>query len=80
LAGTGRVASAVRLSAAGKRAADGFTGYPAYGGNGVERWGDYSVAVGDEGGTIWMAAEYIPGTFGYPPYLANWGTAVSTTR
>lgn len=79
LDGTGRVAGPVHLSAAGKRAADGFTGYPAYGGNGVERWGDYSAAVGDATGTIWMAAEYIPGTFGYPPYLANWGTAVSTT-
>jgi len=80
LDGSGRVAGAVQVSALGKRAADGFTGYPAYGGNGVERWGDYSAAVGDASGTIWMAAEYIPGTFGYPPYLANWGTAVSTTR
>lgn len=76
LNGTGGVSGPVTIYGAGTRPADGFTGYPQYGGTGVERWGDYSAAVADEGGTIWTAAEYIPGTFGYPQYLANWGTAI----
>jgi hypothetical protein len=70
----------VSVYAAGTKPADGFTGYPQYGGNGVERWGDYSAAVGDTNGTVWTAGEYIPGTFGYPDYLANWGTAVGAVR
>ena len=37
------------------------------------RWGDYSAA---EDGTIWTATEWIPGTFGYPRFLANWGTFI----
>ncbi|MDQ6656627.1 MAG: hypothetical protein M3Z00_00070 [Actinomycetota bacterium] len=73
---TGAVSSGVEIYGAGTKPADGFTGYPQYGGTGVERWGDYSAAVADTAGTVWTAAEYIPGTFGYPPYLANWGTAV----
>jgi hypothetical protein len=76
LSPTGDVASPVSAYGLGTKPADGFTGYPEYGGNGVERWGDYSAAVADTDGTVWMAAEYIPGTFGYPPYLANWGTAI----
>jgi hypothetical protein len=23
-----------------------------------------------------MAAEWVPGDFGFPPYQANWGTAI----
>ena len=80
LSSAGAVSSPVTVSAAGTKPADGFTGYPAFGGNGVERWGDYSAAVSDAGGTLWMAAEYIPGTFGYPAFLANWGTAVSAVN
>lgn len=63
----------VFVAGAGAGPADGFTGYAAYGGTGVERWGDYSAAVTD-GKTIWMAAEYIPG--GPRTSLANWGTFV----
>jgi hypothetical protein len=73
---TGGLLGPVAVYGVGTRPADGFTGYPEYGGNGVERWGDYSAAVADAAGVIWTAAEYIPGTFGYPPYLANWGTAI----
>ena len=29
-----------------------------------------------ENGSIWIATEYIPGGFGFPPYLNNWGTFV----
>ena len=73
---TGTVTGPVTVYGAGAVPADGFTGYPQFGGNGVERWGDYSAAVAGPDGKIWMAAEYIPGTFGYPPFLANWGTAI----
>ena len=90
LASTGP-AGPVSVSFAGTRPADGFTGYPAYGGSGIERWGDYSAAVADTGGRLWMAGEYIPGTFGFgfggnipkgnppgPYWLANWGTGISS--
>ncbi len=72
----GSISGPVTVYAAGTKPADGFTGYPQYGGSGVERWGDYSAATAGPDGKIWMAAEYIPGTFGYPEYLANWGTAI----
>ena len=76
LTSSGALSGPVAVYAAGTKPADGFTGYPQYGGNGQERWGDYSAAVADPNGTVWVAAEYIPGTFGYPDYLANWGTAI----
>lgn len=67
----------IRILSAGTRPADGFTGYNSFGGNRTERWGDYHAAYADENGDIWMTAEYIPGTFGFPPALANWGTWVA---
>jgi len=51
-----------------------FSGYRAFGGNRVARWGDYSAAVADENGSIWIATEYIPR---YAYGLANWGTFVA---
>ncbi|MDE2149272.1 MAG: hypothetical protein KGJ55_05440 [Gammaproteobacteria bacterium] len=64
----------VQILAAGFRPDDGFTGYAPFG-NRVARWGDYSAAVADENGDIWLATEYIPDkqrlTF------ANWGTRIS---
>lgn len=80
LSPNGALTSGVKIYGAGTKPADGFTGYPQYGGSGVERWGDYSAAVADPDGTIWTAAEYVPGTFGYPPYLANWGTAIGAVN
>jgi hypothetical protein len=87
----GAVDSPVTVSFAGTRPADGFTGYVAFGGAGIERWGDYSAAVADTSGRLWFAGEYIPGTFGWgfggdvpkgnPPgpfWLANWGTGISS--
>ena len=67
----------IRILKAGTRPADGFTGYTSFGGSRTERWGDYHAAFADESGDIWMTAEYIPGTFGFPPALANWGTSLS---
>jgi hypothetical protein len=67
----------IRILAAGTRPADGFSGYNSFGGSHTERWGDYHAAYADEDGDIWMTAEYIPGTFSFPPSLANWGTWVA---
>jgi len=57
---------------------DGFTGYYPFGR--VGRWGDYSAAVSDEGGNIWMATEAInPPLIELPPGVlaANWGTIIA---
>ena len=67
-------AGPIYIAGRGKLPEDGFTGYKAEGGNGVARWGDYSAAVADPNGRIWMAAEYIPRAPRTP--LANWGTFV----
>ena len=57
---------------------DGFTGY--FPNGRVGRWGDYSAAVSDEGGNIWMATEAInPPLAVFPPGVlaANWGTFIA---
>ena len=69
-------AGAIHIAAAGTRPTDDLSGYAAFGGDGAARWGDYSAAVAGEDGSIWTATEWIPGTFGYPPFLANWGTLI----
>jgi hypothetical protein len=77
----------VHISGAGKDPEDGFSGYVAYGGAGVARWGDYSAAIAD-GNHIWFAAEYIPkACSSLTPTtplcrtsLANWGTFVSAVN
>jgi hypothetical protein len=66
----------IHIAGVGAVPDDGFTGYTAYGGSGrVARWGDYSAAVAGPDGSIWSAAEYIPG--GPRTLLANWGTYIS---
>ena len=73
----------IHLAAAGALPEDGFTGYSAFGGNGVARWGDYQVAYSDEQGRIWLAAQYIPTNTGIDTganprdLYANWGTFIS---
>jgi hypothetical protein len=67
-------AGAVRIIASGVAPEDGFTGYGAFGGR-VARWGDYSAAVADDTGSIWIATEYIPPL--PRTLLANWGTAIA---
>ncbi len=70
----GRAVGSIHIAAAGAGPEDGFTGYKAFGGNGVARWGDYSAAVA-AGGSIWMGNEFIPGT---PRTVnANWGTFIT---
>ncbi len=50
----------LNLAGPGTAPDDGFTGYSTFGGNRIARWGDYSAAVSDESGNIWVASEYIP--------------------
>jgi hypothetical protein len=65
----------IQIAAAGALPDDGFSGYTAFGGARVGRWGDYSAAVADESGNIWLATEYIPNS---PRTVnANWGTFVT---
>lgn len=67
-------AGAIQIAAPGAAPDDGFSGYGAYGGR-VARWGDYSAAVADADGSIWLGVEFIPR--GARTLLANWGTFVS---
>lgn len=79
--------SAVHVAAAGVGPEDGFTGYPPFGGP-TARWGDYSAAVADESGNVWIATEFIgqtctnaqfyadPTCGGTRTILANWGTSI----
>ena len=67
-------AGPVRIAAAGASPDDGFTGYSAFGGARVGRWGDYTAAVADADGSIWIAAEFIPNA--PRTLLANWGTFI----
>jgi len=62
----------IHLVAPGAAPQDGFSGYAAFGGNGVARWGDYGFAAVAPDGDVWIAGEYIPNRPRTP--LANWGT------
>jgi hypothetical protein len=68
----------IHIAAAGRFPDDGFTGYKELaGGHGVGRWGDYSAAVADASGNVWMASEYIHDLL--PPVRtlnANWATFI----
>jgi len=69
-------ASTIQIPGPGAFPEDGFTGYPDLGfpAIGIARWGDYSAAVVDGSGSIWMGTEHIPNSPRTP--LANWGTYV----
>ena len=80
----------VRVAGAGAGPDDGFTGYASEVGPPglVARWGDYSAAVADSDGNIWIAAEYIGQSCTFAQFavdttcggtrslLANWGTFI----
>lgn len=68
----------VSILAAGTAPHDGFSGYKYFGGGGSGRTGDYSAAVIDEHGAIWIASEYIPS--GPRTLLANWGTFLAEIK
>ena len=66
------------ISSPGAAPSDGFTGYAAYGGSGIARWGDYSEAQADENGTIWMAQEMVSSKSStVRSSLANYGTHIT---
>lgn len=65
----------IHIAGAGALPEDGFSGYVAFGGAGVARWGDYTAAVADGSGQVWLGAEFIPNT--PRTSLANWGTFIS---
>src|SRR5713101_5179305 len=67
-------AGAVHIAGPGAGPQDGFTEYPAFGAPVRPRWGDYSAAVADADGSIWLAAEYIPNA--PRDIFANWGSFV----
>lgn len=67
-------AGAVHIAGPGASPQDGFTEYPAFGAPARPRWGDYSAAVADADGSIWLAVEYIPNA--PRDIFANWGTFV----
>jgi hypothetical protein len=76
-------ATEVKLTSRGVFPDDGFTGYPVFYDRGG-RWGDYSAAVVDASGNIWVANEMIPcqefqgpGNGCFRARLANWGTLVT---
>ncbi len=69
----------VYIAGAGKLPEDGFTGYKQFKYTpGIGRWGDYSAAVADSSGNIWMGAEMIPKAPRTP--YANWGTFIWKIR
>lgn len=63
----------IYIAGHGKLPEDGFTGYKQFQYTpGIGRWGDYSAAVADQSGHIWLGAEMIPKA---PRTTdANWGT------
>ncbi len=68
-------AGPIVISGAGEAPEDGFSGYVQFGAFRVARWGDYSAAVADEDGNIWMGNEMIPNA---PRVIrANWGTFIT---
>ena len=76
-------AGMIHVSGAGQDPEDGFTAYRAFGGGGTARWGDYSAAVADLSGKVWLATEYIPKACASAPQagcrtlFAKWGTFVT---
>lgn len=71
----GHAPTTLNVVSAGAAPSDGFTGYRAYGGSGVARWGDYGAAAVD-GDSLWVANEWIPGLV-QGSDIANWGTYVT---
>ena len=62
------------IAGAGAGPLDDFSGYAPFGFR-VARWGDYSAAVADEHGDVWVANEYVPNA--PRTLLTNWGTFIS---
>ena len=68
-------AGPVNVAATGQNANDDLSALKAFGGIGTTRWGDYTAAVSDPSGTVWMGTEYISGV--ERTTLANWATYIA---
>ncbi|HEY0794965.1 MAG TPA: hypothetical protein VGD64_04220 [Acidisarcina sp.] len=76
----GKVEQVVHLARPGEAPDDGFSGYAAFGGNGVGRWGDYSAATISPDGHVWFAAEYIASQAIHRTYYTNWSTFIAQVQ
>ncbi|MDQ1364214.1 MAG: hypothetical protein QOE57_256 [Acidimicrobiaceae bacterium] len=76
--GAGGPSGPVRVARPGALPEDGFTCYVSQGFGPPCRWGDYSYAVTDEAGHLWIAGEDIPNSPRWP--TANWGTFVGVLK
>ena len=75
----GFIPGGVQITRAGNEPADDFSGYPAFGGAGVSRWGDYSAtAIDDADNALWTGTEYTPDI--NRTTLTNWATYVSRVQ
>jgi hypothetical protein len=70
-------AGPIIISEPGVALDDGFSGYAPFATRGAARWGDYSAAVADEFGNIWMGAEMIPHNPHQFILAGNWGTFIT---
>jgi hypothetical protein len=79
-------AGTAQVVASGGVPLDGFSGYIAFGGGGVVRWGDYSAcAVDDATGDVWFAGESTlpsPTSASDPsfPWFTNWKTHIGHVK
>ena len=69
------VGPTIYVTAPGAGPSDDFSSLKSQLGVGSGRWGDYTAAVSDTSGNIWMGDEYISGVERTP--LANWATFLS---
>ncbi len=72
-------ASSVNIVAAGGAPSDDFSMYPPNGAQGSGRWGDYSYGVAD-GGSLWLATEYIPGNINSLNFYTNYSTYIMKVK
>lgn len=74
-------ADKVQVVASGGVPLDGFSGYEAFGGAGVARWGDYSAcAVDDATGEVWFAGEITTPVDPIYVWYANWQTHIGHVK
>jgi hypothetical protein len=70
-----RGVGSVHVVARGGAALDDFSALPLYGGDGSARWGDYTAAVSDPAGRVWMGTPYVSGAD--RTFFTDWATFIS---
>jgi hypothetical protein len=76
----GAVEQTVHTARPGEGPEDGFSGYAAFGGGGVARWGDYSAATVSPDGHVWFATEYTASRLAHRTPFTNWSTFVAQVQ